>query len=368
MALTRQDETDLLIALHQGPLETPPWATFLERLRRRTGADYAGMVFRRSDGQPQVTEMASGRQFPDVLKQLYVDEFHRYDPVPHLQLRPERVYALDEFLDLTRPEHRRFVEEFMTPAMIRHSQIMRVTEPSGYEASLVIAREKEAFGAGERALLAALSSHVAVAIRVLASLERERLRAGISGDAISRLNFGWITLDAAGRIVEQDAQAERLLRKSTPLRRTAQGRLAPTSKEAEAALAEVLRQVASGPAPRSRAIHLSDEPWLDMLVTPLKPDAVSSSAVPVLVAYVHGEEQSGAEREDQLMTLFGLTRQEARLALRLSRGRSIAQTAVELGLTLETTRLYSKRIYAKTGTTGQADLVRLILSSVVALV
>jgi DNA-binding CsgD family transcriptional regulator len=100
----------------------------------------------------------------------------------------------------------------------------------------------------------------------------------------------------------------------------------------------------------------------------MKETLTSAAKPPVLVAYIHGEEHSTAERQEQLMSLFGLSRNEARLALSLSRGRSIAQSAEDLGLTLETTRLYSKRIYAKTGTSGQADLVRLILASVVALV
>ena len=62
-----------------------------------------------------------------------------------------------------------------------------------------------------------------------------------------------------------------------------------------------------------------------------------------------------------------LTLQEARLALHISRGVTIREAAALLGLTHETTRLYSKRSYAKTGTRGQADLVRLILASIIAL-
>ena len=44
-----------------------------------------------------------------------------------------------------------------------------------------------------------------------------------------------------------------------------------------------------------------------------------------------------------------------------------AQAAIELGFTIETARNYSKRIYGKTDTRGQADLVRIILASVIAL-
>ena len=53
---------------------------------------------------------------------------------------------------------------------------------------------------------------------------------------------------------------------------------------------------------------------------------------------------------------------EAALAEAISHGRSIIEAGAELQLTKETARNYSKRIYAKTGASGQADLVRLLLT------
>ena len=64
-----------------------------------------------------------------------------------------------------------------------------------------------------------------------------------------------------------------------------------------------------------------------------------------------------------LAQLSGLPRREAELALRLSQGRSIAEAAADMGLTLETVRNYSKRIYAQLGLRGQADLVRYVFES-----
>jgi DNA-binding CsgD family transcriptional regulator len=46
---------------------------------------------------------------------------------------------------------------------------------------------------------------------------------------------------------------------------------------------------------------------------------------------------------------------------------SIAEAAAELGLSVESARTYSKRIYAKTGARGQADLVRFVHRSVLTL-
>ena len=69
-------------------------------------------------------------------------------------------------------------------------------------------------------------------------------------------------------------------------------------------------------------------------------------------------EEMGAQ---VLARLYGLSPREAALAEAISRGVPLIEAGQSLRLTPETTRNYSKRIYAKTGTSGQADLVRLVL-------
>ena len=68
-----------------------------------------------------------------------------------------------------------------------------------------------------------------------------------------------------------------------------------------------------------------------------------------------------------MVDLFDLTPAEARLAWSLAQGLSISEAARAHGLTVETARYYSKKIYAKTGARGQVDLVRNILTGVLAL-
>lgn len=85
-----------------------------------------------------------------------------------------------------------------------------------------------------------------------------------------------------------------------------------------------------------------------------------------MIAYVHGDNWHAVDRHEQLAELFGLSPREAKMALALSRGMTIAEAAVELGLTVGSARMYSKMIYAKTGARGLPDLVRIVLRSVLA--
>jgi DNA-binding CsgD family transcriptional regulator len=55
------------------------------------------------------------------------------------------------------------------------------------------------------------------------------------------------------------------------------------------------------------------------------------------------------------------------LATALARGLSLDEAAVELGIARNTARAHLRAIFAKTGATRQAGLVRLVLRSVASL-
>lgn len=358
---------DLLITLHAGPLEAPPWRAFLAQLRPLVDADFCGFFFRQGDAHiTDSTEISVGPPQLDLLP-AYKAGFHALDPVPYDDLPPGQVHAMAEFIDPGNERHERYWREFLIPGQRQFQRIMRVTTPGGYNAFLVIWRGTHDFTAAHSAMLAALGPHLAISLRIHAELERERTRAGISGEAVRRLNFGWLRLDARGHVLDRDSQADDLLRHSDAVRIGAGGRLVVRSGEAARRLDTALRDFASDPLARPRAVRLADDPWLDMLLRPAGDHALSGPARPVVTAYLHGDRETGASRVEQFVQLFGLTASEARLSLSLTRGRSIAEAAVDQGITEQTARGYSKIVYAKVGARGQADLVRILLASVASL-
>ncbi len=60
-------------------------------------------------------------------------------------------------------------------------------------------------------------------------------------------------------------------------------------------------------------------------------------------------------------SLYGLTPAEARLTSRLVAEGLLIDAAESLGITEQTARTTIKHVFAKTGTKGQVDLVRLVL-------
>jgi DNA-binding CsgD family transcriptional regulator len=359
---------DLLGPLIDGGFEDPPWATFLERLRLSLGADYASLFFRRP-GKPlnAMQHLYAGEAAPQPLSQLYDEQLYETDPLPYDELKEGRPYALEEMLRPGDPVHDAYYRDFLAPAGLTAGGIMRVREPSGVNVWLAISRRTGGLPASDAELMRALAPYLRSVLRSFVALERERYAASLADEAIRRLDFGWLALDASARVLDADAQGLRLLEESAVLGRRADGRLAARPRALQQEILQAVAALAADPRTRPRAIILSRDPWLDMLLVSARNPSISAKPDPAVVAYVHGDSWSSADRCDQLADLFGLTASEARLALALSRGLGIGQAAGELGLTVETARNYSKKIYAKLGARGQADVVRHILRSVLAI-
>lgn len=355
----RVDDDGLLQALHEGMFETPLWRDFLTRLQAKTGAQSTALVFRPAD-ENAVVELYAGEQQSDAVRSLFTGEGGQRR-VPHQKMRPNRVYSLPELLDLETS-----ADAAIPPQTAPNLRLIRVTEPGGVDLWLVCSGGK-AIGSATSALLTALAPHLRIALRSFATLERERFRSAITGQAFDRLKMGWLSLDAGCRIIDATDNVEQLFQWGGLLRRGRYDRLVPASPMIDRQLTALLKHFAATPEARPQAFNLSKDPWVEMLVTPVQNTAFSGTKTPLAIVYVSGDRSSQADRCDQLVELFGLLPSEARLAWLLAQATSIADAADALGLTVETARNYSKKIYAKTGARGQAELVRIVLTSVLAI-
>lgn len=366
MRIPNLGETELLVPLHEGMFETPMWDTFLTRLKTVTGCDIASLLVRAPGSAGAVQLSAGAGETPPRLQALFDDRFGGADPLQTPAVREGRVYTLEELLDAGGQEQRAFADQVLAPLGLVHMRSVRLRDASGLDAWLVLTA-REAIPPAVGATLAALVPHLRVALRVLARLEQERARASMSAGAFSHINFGWIAVDRQCLVVDMDEQAERFLARSDMLRMGPYGRLTPSSPAIDRQLAALVKRFAADPDQRPRALNLSEDPWIDILVSPVRIASLAAGGKAVAVVYFRGDQSSSADRCQQLIDMFKLTQSEARFAWSIAQGLSIAEAAEKHGLTIETARNYSKRVYAKTGAKGQVDFMRRVLTSVVAL-
>jgi DNA-binding CsgD family transcriptional regulator len=357
----------LVQALIDGVSVNPPWSGFLDGLRAAIRADYASIVFRPLPlGTPQtrVVHLASGNQSPPFIATFYRERLYKEDPLPYFDLSEGRIYALEELLTAGDVAHENYRRNFVEPSGMNVLRIVRVREASGVNAWMTVTRRDGTFSDSEMALFESVVPPFRSALANHVALERERTKALVMAEAIRRMNFGWITLDAKGGILDADPLAEAIMAQGDAILRSRSGALVARSQKVRRELAQAMGAVTGGSDGRPRAIVLKQDPWLDMLLVPASLADGAAGPGPAAIAYVHAEAFTSGDRCDQLCQIFGLIPCEARLALALSLGMSITEAAASLGLTVESARTYSKRIYAKTGARGQTDLVRFIHRSV----
>ena len=102
---------------------------------------------------------------------------------------------------------------------------------------------------------------------------------------------------------------------------------------------------------------------LSLLVIPFRAehDWLASHPHSAIIFITDPENATGLD-EEQLRERFGLTAAEARLVHEMIRNGNIHNAAESLTIKIATARTHLHRIFAKTGTRSQADLMRLVLT------
>ena len=227
--------------------------------------------------------------------------------------------------------------------------------------------ERAPFGPEERDFVRMLGRHI-VRSRLLArSLARAEARGHLASAALDRMAMGVVILDGEGRVAHLNPAARRRLGSECGV--TLQtDRLEFADPEIEKRL-RVLRerQHETAAEPRRLASDLlraprdGDRPPLDILAVSLDGlDLAQGGAAMAL--FLSDADHASETPASVLQRLYGLTAAESRVAGEVLRGSGIDEAATHLGLKRETVRTHLKHVFAKVGTTRQADLVRLLLT------
>lgn len=333
------ERSDLLLALHAGEGDDPPWRRFLDGLAHQCSADGAALAFAHAgDGYANATTWRSTPRRQDDIPQVFSSALDT--------LRPGRVYALEELAEPS-GAHAGGVRAATGPGMT-FGRVLRVSETGAWTAWLGIFRRAGDLAAIDAARISALSPHLGVALGNFAKREHARLRAAIADDLLARANIAWRAYTSDGRVI---AAAP-----SSPL-----GPRSRSEAEEQSEAARLATRIAEAPLiSRTNGDGAA-------LAIPIVCGELAAPAPKGVTIIARPERAPAANVARALEEIWSLTPSEARFAAALAAGDSLTAAAARLGVTVETARNYSKRAYAKTGASGQADLVRRVLTSVAAL-
>ncbi len=357
MAFLSTDQRELYLPLMEGLLEDPPWQRFLGNLLQRTGARRAALALAQPGSPEPTLTVRADAAHAALDPPLDLARLAALGLFPGTAMRTGRVYTLGEMLDFDVPARLGAQRSALGAMRINHARAVRVGSAGTGEAWLLLTREREDLGAADSALLAALAPHLAAALAVRAALGKAGMRAAMAESTLALLGTGEIALTASGHVLAADPVAESLLIFSAepgPARRL---QLLPETARALETACTALAGTATPEA--RRLVRLGEVPRRDLLLRPAGQDAGHSAAA---IGLIRSPSRRVARSAPEVIaSTHGLSAREAALACGLMQGETIVEAGTRLGLTPETARNYSKRIYAKTSTTGQADLVRLLM-------
>lgn len=245
------------------------------------------------------------------------------------------------------------------------------------------------FGADEVSLLSRLLPHLSRALGTMFHLRDSSRRVATTSAALDRLRAAVIVLDANKAVRFANEAATRLLETRTALKLQSTiepGRrllgLHPSLWDREAEFQALLaRAVASPRIEYKHNDHFSDalllhgndgRPAVVLHIAPLParahPTPIRSVAFEDLngdakaIVFAYDLSDASKVQPPLLRDLFGLTAAEARAALALLGGGTIEEIAQRLTISLGTLKTQLAHVYAKTGTTRQIDLLKLLFS------
>jgi len=226
-----------------------------------------------------------------------------------------------------------------------------------------------AFASDDADFIRLFVPHIQRAVRLGHLFDLAHHQLETAEQALESLAVGILLLDENERLLHANTRAEDLLRRECGLR-IHDGRLCVMQEADEQGLRDMLAVT------RNRTRHEAAPVPESMLLTPGPTDPqllIVSCPVKRHLPHFHGPwpevsaavfvsnlADAGLLNHDVLMQLYGLTTTEAQLACALSRGHDLADLARDWEVSRETLRTHLKRVLHKTGTSRQADLVRLL--------
>lgn len=257
---------------------------------------------------------------------------------------------------------------------IFHGVMVTGSMPDGGVFSLGIHRPRpsHAFKADDKQRVQDLLPHIRRAVLIRSRLGLAQAQASVTSAVLDQLSFGVIQLTANGYVTYANDAARRILNSGDGLSLGRSGLRAVLPHD-DSRLQNAIRaagRLASNPQDtpdgdfQLRIARPSGRKSYAVLVTPLGMNRTFLlPRSPASMLIVTDPEQTPRLDHRALVKLFGFTRAEARLVAELVTGRSLQASAQVLGIGFETARTHLARARAKTETSSQADLVRVVLTA-----
>jgi DNA-binding CsgD family transcriptional regulator len=208
-----------------------------------------------------------------------------------------------------------------------------------------------------------IAPHIRRAVFIGKVIDLKKVEAASLADTLDGLADAMLLVDAGGRIVHANAAGHAFLAQGTVIRAVG-GKLAAIDAQADRALHDIFAN-AEARAAAGAALQLAaaDGTRYVAHVLPLTAGARKKAGTAysaVAAVFVRKTALDLPHPIETIATTFKLTPAEMRVLMMIVQVGGIPEVAPVLGISETTVKTHLQRVFAKTGTSRQADLVKLV--------
>lgn len=361
-------EPDLIDLIYDSVAETSRWSVFLEAFVRATNGKRGTLLLNTPENSGWRFVCFYGWSEED--SQLYAARYAAIDPwrVGAEQSAEGEVRTSHQLCSQEELEESRAYREFYGPRGCDcgfGGVFLRVGSTQSAISMQRAKNEQGLCGERELSILRPLMPHLRRAALLHGEVASLRAQLATFTGHLDRYPHAFFLTDSETRVLYANAAAREIAALEDGLK-IEDGRIRLMTTKHSAALREALGDVAAGrglPVRRMDAPRRPPRSPYRLLVM----NVPGSSALPLGVAQPAAtilviDNDTGAEPDLTILReVFALTTAEARITAKLAVGRSVEETAMDLGITVETARTHVRRVLSKTTTGRQGELISLVL-------
>jgi DNA-binding CsgD family transcriptional regulator len=340
------------------------WRDVLQRIVDHTGARSAGLVARQSSGAIRVANSVGiSRHF----EQAFIDTYGQLSPLKGIELfEVGKIYSTEDWISFEELHKGAFYHEWARPQQFEDGvNILLNKSADGF--SYFGLMNGKVVDDNLRCTLAWLAPHLRRTMLIGQMLHQGTQIAAPIEHLLDELKPAVFLLDGFGQITHANESGRNVLERRDFLR-VERGRLVAADPKLDHMLRDaVAASIFGGGAARSKSITLpfaaqNGERFVGHLL-PLaagrrrKTGAAFDATV---VLFVSSASLDGPAAADIIRKVFKLTPAELRVLLAVIEYSGVSDTARNLNLAEATVKTHLGRIFAKTDTRRQAELVKLV--------
>jgi DNA-binding CsgD family transcriptional regulator len=355
--------------IYDAALEPPRWLGVLENTTCFVGGHAAGLFWK--DAASKSGDAVYGYGIEPHYQQLYFEKYIKLDPLTIGQFfaeveQPVAVADLmpyDEFLET------RAYREWGRPQGLVDTLNVALDKTATSAAMYCVFRHERNGRVDDemRRRMRLIVPHLRRAVLIGRLIDLKTAEAATFADTADGLGAGMFFVDSDARVVHANVRGHAMLAQGSLLR-VVEGRLVPNDASAEQPLNEVYAMAERGDAAvgvKGIAVPLMalDGERHVAHVLPLTSGArrrAGTSYAAAAAMVVQKAALDAPSPQEMIAKLYKLTPSELRVLLAVAQVGSVAEVAEALGIAESTAKTHLHRVFAKTGTKRQADLVRLV--------